>query len=189
MHFKELFAFISLSLFGAFGRFSEGTCVLPWDGTWYDSAFPDNNVTFDLSTQSVVGWKILAYNTEGTNWVCQEDRQTDKQLLFKSTKNFGSLGLQHLYMFRCVQWNKLSDHVYQYYVYADEQRNIANQRLYVEPSTTNVTMDTACVTTNPPATREFHILVVSNMTDDTPKNSNSADNVRSDCRKLDRRSN
>lgn len=42
---------------------------------------------------------------------------------------------------------------------SDEQRNIANQRLYVEPSTTNVTMDTACVTTNPPATREFHILV------------------------------
>jgi hypothetical protein len=66
----------------------EGTCALPWDGTWYDSAFPDNDVTFDSNTQSVTGWKIIAYNTEGKNWVCLEDSPTDKQLLFKYCRSF-----------------------------------------------------------------------------------------------------
>ncbi|XP_078325739.1 uncharacterized protein LOC111124223 [Crassostrea virginica] len=138
---------------------SEETCLLPWDGVWYDSAFPLNNVTFDGGSQTVSGWKIRVYNTEGTNWHCLEE--AGNTLLFKSTPGFESLvfGLPDLYVYRCIQWSKLSDDVYQYYVIGDEQSNIGNQRLYVDIRDINATIATACSASSPPSTAEFHILV------------------------------
>nr|XP_022322790.1 uncharacterized protein LOC111124223 [Crassostrea virginica] len=135
------------------------TCLLPWNGVWYDSAFPLNNVTFDGGSQTVSGWKIRVYNTEGTNWHCLEE--AGNTLLFKSTPGFESVvfGLPNLYVYRCIQWSKLSDDVYQYYVIGDEQSNIGNQRLYVDIRDINATIATACSASSPPSTAEFHILV------------------------------
>ncbi|XP_062594669.1 uncharacterized protein LOC134256083 [Saccostrea cucullata] len=158
MHLKEEYAFITILFFGAFLGFSDGSCVLPWAGVWYDSAFPDNDVTFDNSSQSVLGWKIQAYSTEGTNWVCLEESQVDNKLLFRSLTNFGIFSIP-IFMFRCIRWTKISDDAYLYYVLADEQTNIANQRLYAEASDTNLTIETACSATNPPETNEFHVIV------------------------------
>ena len=61
------------------------SCSLPveWDGEWHDSSDTEQDITFNRSSNYVVGWKHTAYSDTITSWTCVDQDTSNNLLLFK----------------------------------------------------------------------------------------------------------
>nr|XP_034301244.1 uncharacterized protein LOC105330858 isoform X2 [Crassostrea gigas] len=140
-----------------------GNCVFPstWNSTWYDSSMGD--VIMSNSSSAITsGWTVTAYSVPVTSWTCVSENTTDSIMLFKGDQVVEVSPGVKKNVFRCIQWKRISDESYFYYIKHDLNSDAQNRRIGVggyDPSVTSFDISTYCTPTSPPGVEEFHMLV------------------------------
>ncbi|KAK3097990.1 hypothetical protein FSP39_015096 [Pinctada imbricata] len=143
---------------------SYGNCNFPdtWDGSWYDSGMGDIKLR-RADSAITSGWDITVDGQQVTSWTCQSQDTANNLMLFKADRFVETAGMKYN-IFRCIQWTKLTNYSYIYYVKNDMESTAGNERLYKEQYDPNVnTWDTVtyCSPTSSPPVERYHTMVKS----------------------------
>ncbi|XP_078324224.1 uncharacterized protein LOC144622567 [Crassostrea virginica] len=157
-----MFMFIGWSLCLISIHSVDGACSFPplWEGEWYDSLHGD--ITLNATMSTVAGWVYDAYNQPVTPFTCVSENSTSNQLLFIGDQQI-NLFSSTFNVFVCIQWRKITDYSYLFYVIGDVEPNInGNRRAKVElndPSKTIFSTADYCKATIGPGVEEYNVLV------------------------------
>nr|XP_022322382.1 uncharacterized protein LOC111123938 isoform X5 [Crassostrea virginica] len=140
-----------------------GNCNFPstWESGWYDSSM--GNVTMSNSSKAIMsGWSVTAYGVPVTTWTCVTENTTNNIMLFKGDQVVEDSSGIKKNVFRCIQWKKITDESYFYYIKHDINTNANNMRVGLgsyDPFVVSFDISTYCSPTSSPGLEEYHMLV------------------------------
>ncbi|XP_078324661.1 uncharacterized protein LOC144617761 [Crassostrea virginica] len=121
------------------------------------------NVTMSNSSKAITsGWSVTAYGVPVTTWTCVTENTTNNIMLFKGDQVVEDSSGIKKNVFRCIQWKKITDESYFYYIKHDINTNANNMRVGLgiyDPFVVSFDISTYCSPTSSPGLEEYHMLV------------------------------